>query len=108
MALASAIPPSTVKTPLLTLTEPPLAQVLLVQSGGSAVPENSEPAVGWRITSPSVTWTTAAPVSGVPAPKSAAVMSVNFGNDVVYSSVMSPRTGVSSALVVARLARYCK
>src|SRR5207253_7099777 len=64
-ALVSAIAASTVTTPLATVTEPPLAQVLLVHSGGKVVPENSEPAAGWRIISPSVVCTTAAPASGV-------------------------------------------
>src|SRR5436190_6621690 len=51
--------PSTVTDPPETVTAPPLAQAVLVQSPARAVPRNSEPAVGLRLTSPSSVCTTA-------------------------------------------------
>src|SRR5256885_435418 len=49
--------PSTVSRPPETVDAPPAFQGVLVQSAGRAVPVNSEPAVGLRMTSPSPAWT---------------------------------------------------
>src|SRR5438067_1375808 len=88
---------STVSSPPETVAAPPAFQAELVQSGVRAVPENSEPAAGLRLTSPSAVWVTAVPASVVPAPKSAAVVSVRLRYGcVVNDQVMSDPTGVPS------------
>ena len=99
-AVVAASVPSTVSRPPATVAAPPLAQGTLVQSAGRAVPENSEPAAGLRLTSPSPVCTTAVPASVVPPPKSAAVVSVKVRYGwVVNDQVMSEPTGVPSAPV---------
>src|SRR5439155_15286390 len=99
-AVVAASVPSTVSRPPATAAAPPLAQGTLVQSAGRAVPENSEPAAGLRMTSPSAVSARAAPVSVVPAAKSAVIVSVTVRYGwVVNDQVMSLPTGVPSAAV---------
>ena len=99
-AVVRANAPSTVSRPPETVAAPPVFQGVPVQSAGRAVPENSAPAVGLRMTSPSPVCARATPASGVPPPKSAAVVSVKVRYGcVVNDQVMSEPTGVPSAPV---------
>src|SRR5690242_8749289 len=76
LAIVPARAPSTTSAPPDTVAVPPGLHDVDDQSAGNAVPENSLPAAGLRITSPPAVSATYVWPSDVPAPKSAAVVSV--------------------------------
>ncbi len=82
--------PSTVSKPPETVEAPPPPQAVLDQPGGRAAPPNSALTVGVRITSPFAIWETAVFAPGVPAEKSA--------------TVVSPRLGAFTLIVTERFA----
>src|ERR1700730_15226391 len=77
-ALVPMRAPSEMSEPPATLELPPVPYGELNHPDGSAVPENSAPTVGARVTSPSAVWEMYVFTSGVPALKSATVVSVKL------------------------------
>ncbi len=86
-----------------TTTEPPAFQICgSAQSLGSAEPENSAWTVGFRITSPPAMSATAVSLPGVPALKSATVVSVTVsggGSTVVNVQLSSLPSSLPAASV---------
>jgi hypothetical protein len=100
-AFVVARAPLTVRRPPPTATVPPAPQAAPVQDAGKPVPPNSSLTVGARITSPFAIEETAVFVSGVPLPKSAAVVSVALDEaaSVVNVHVTSDPSGFPLASV---------
>src|SRR5437899_7169831 len=99
-AVVPAAAPLTLSKPPETVAEPPPPQVELVQSAGRAVPKNSHPAAGLRITSPLAVCATAVPASVCPALKSAAMVSVIIRYGLVVNDHVTSG-GPSVALLTA-------
>src|SRR5216117_3288585 len=93
--------PSTRKTPLPTVADPPPPHRVVVQPAGSALPEKSESTVGVRITSPSAFCATYVLVRA-PAEKSTVAVSCKVGPGTVKLGAIDIATAPALSTDVTR------